>query len=513
MQSVLGDAELSLGKLATRLAEIDAAVVEYNGQVAALKDAVQAEHHDRLAVVNVHFWLAGRRTDQRFPAHAVLVPASVTNTPALHRSNPTWRILRCRALSSDSPYIFGLHEPGGEYIMAEAGRRGWIVFTEAVGSDPNDTSGKNFRPWSDQGYGILCRINNGYGSGGTIPVSSRYPDFARRVANFVAASRGCKIWVIGNEPNHAQERPQLPSGAMQVITPTLYAQCYRLCRDAIHAVPGHADDLVLVAAVAPWNVQTKYPTNETGNWITYFGDILRLVGPTGCDGIALHTYTHGSDPALVTSRATMNPPFQNLYFNFLAYQNFMAAIPASMRSLPVYITETDQDVPWLDENNGWVKAAYAEINRWNQAPATQKIRSLVLYRWPRLDPLVYRGQTGRHRRFPRRAPEQLSLGAGGLAAGLLEAGRSRAHAGGGELPRCARRGPDRPGAARLLSAHPWRLPNGGQHPLLAGHRHGGRRAARRLGGAIYAVGDRSPRVGASGAAPAGHSCTLKIQGR
>jgi hypothetical protein len=294
----------------------------------------------------------------------------------------------------DSPYIFGLHDPGGEYIMAEAGRRGWIVFTEAVGSDPNDISGKNFRPWSDQGFGIICRINNGYGSGGTIPVSSRYPDFARRVANYVAASRGCKIWIIGNEPNHAQERPQLPSGAMEVITPSMYAQCYRLCRDAMRAVPGHADDQVLVAAVAPWNVQTTYPTNPDGNWIVYFGDILRLVEPTGCDGIALHTYTHGSDPALVVSRATMNPPFQNYYFNFLAYQDFMAAIPNAMRALPVYITESNQDVPWLDQNNGWVKAAYAEINRWNQVPGTQKIRSLALYRWPRFDQWYIEGKQG-----------------------------------------------------------------------------------------------------------------------
>ena len=81
----------------------------------------------------------------------------------------------------------------------------------------------------------------------------------------------------------------------------------------------------------------------------------------------------------------MNPPFQNRYFNFQAYRNFMDAVPPAMRSLPVYITETDQDVPWLDQNNGWVRAAYAEIDRWNQQANAQQIRALVLYRWPPFD--------------------------------------------------------------------------------------------------------------------------------
>ena len=34
------------------------------------------------------------------------------------------------------PYIFGMHDPGGEFLMADKGRRGWIVFThEAMPSD------------------------------------------------------------------------------------------------------------------------------------------------------------------------------------------------------------------------------------------------------------------------------------------------------------------------------------------------------------------------------------------
>ena len=117
----------------------------------------------------------------------------------------------------DSPYIFGLHDPGGENLMAQANRRGWIVFTVEVGSDPNNQSGFDFSPWASQDFGIICRINNGYGSAGTIPYSSQYANFARRVANFVAASSGCKIWVIGNEMNHSQEWPAVPSAAAAAV--------------------------------------------------------------------------------------------------------------------------------------------------------------------------------------------------------------------------------------------------------------------------------------------------------
>lgn len=356
----------------------------------------------------------------------------------------------------DSPYIYGLHDPGGEYIMGEANRRGWIVFPEEVGSDPNNTAGKDFRLWSDQDYGIICRINNGYGTAGTIPTSNRYEDFARRTANYVAASPGCKIWIIGNEMNFSQEWPAWstargltarslgptakpvrgpdadPNGrggserfsalhdsaapttepepfapvtpapptarsalsGLEMITPSLYVRCFKLCRDAIKALPGHADDQVLIGAVAPWNDNAKYPGNEIGDWVTYLAHVLAGLGAAGLDGIALHTYTHGAGPALIYDTSTMNPPFQNRHYNFLAYRDFMNAIPAAMRDLPVYITESNQDDPWLDQNNGWVQGAYGEINWWNQQPGAQQIRALALYRWPPFDKWYIQGKQG-----------------------------------------------------------------------------------------------------------------------
>lgn len=339
----------------------------------------------------------------------------------------------------DSEYLFGFHDPGGEQMLLDAGKPGWVVCAEAVGCDPENHAGADLSLWSRHGLGVICRINHGFPPEGTLPHSSLYEPFARRVANFVAASSGCKIWVIGNEMNYAVERPGvqvdwsrhastrsseptqadprrrglvvrfnvLPDhsteirttrGALvspgEVITPEMYARCYRLCRDAIHRLPGHADDQVLVGAVAPWNSQTIYPGNANGDWIQYFRDILELLGPGQCDGFVLHTYTHGGDPELITSEEKLGVPFQNYHSEFRAYTDFMAAVPQAMRHLPVYITETDQSGPWLDVNSGWVKHAYAEIDGWNQQPNNQQIRALALYRWPKQDRWHISGKTG-----------------------------------------------------------------------------------------------------------------------
>jgi hypothetical protein len=38
--------------------------------------------------------------------------------------------------------------------------------------------------------------------------------------------------------------------------------------------------------------------------------------------------------------------------------------------------------------------AYAEINAWNNLPTKQKIRALILYRWPKYDPWYIDGKLG-----------------------------------------------------------------------------------------------------------------------
>ena len=334
-------------------------------------------------------------------------------------------------MSSD--FIFGIHDFGGEEHMRAARKPGWIVFSEVVGHDPNDLTGKDYSSLSRQGLGVIVCLNNGYFPQGTLPTSTEYSNFARRCANFVDASRGCSRWVIGNEMNYAIGRPSqesaldtrqqfgdAPAGdptlrslpdrfsallsaddseatldtveGEELITPQLYANCYGMCRQAIHSLEGHEGDQVLVGAVAPWNTKTVYPGNPSGDWIKYFQDILLQCGASGCDGITLHTFTHGANPTLILDNSKL-PDFPQHHCHFQAYRDFMHAIPVNMRQLPVYITETDQAGPWENVNRGWIQAAYAEIDRWNRQNA-QKIRALVLYRWPQLDRWHIKGKEG-----------------------------------------------------------------------------------------------------------------------
>jgi len=288
-------------------------------------------------------------------------------------------------LPTDKPkHIFGLHDPGGEHLILEAGKTGWVLVTEEIGDSPFSRTGQDYRFLSSMGLGVIVRANHGYNPWGTIPLPIFYDDFAVRFANFAENSLGCHTWIVGNEMNHPIERPQDDvTGEGALILPSDYARCYLKCRRELRARPGHESDKVIMGAVAPWNANTRYASNISGDWLVYFRQILQLIEGE-CDGIAIHTYTHGADPNLVTAQTFFkNRPFHAHHYDFLAYRDFMEAIPSSMRHLPVYITETDQDVEWKNENTGWVQAAYAEINWWNQQPGHQQICCLLLYRWAR----------------------------------------------------------------------------------------------------------------------------------
>ncbi len=277
-------------------------------------------------------------------------------------------------------YLYGFHDPGGEHLMVGAGKPGWVLVTEEIGHDPDWQSGWDYSNLPNQGLGVIVRLNNGYHPNGTVPEPAHYDDFAQRCANFVGNSHGCGLWIIGNEMNHAQERPH-----DQPITPELYARCYGKCRTAIHDRVG-SDHRVLIGAVAPFNIQTAYGGNESGDWVQYFLDILSRV-EGACDGIALHAYTWGNDPNLITSDERMNPPYHHRRKQFRAYRDFMEAIPPTMRQLPVYITEANQGGaggPWVNENRGWIQRAYSEIEAWNRAGG-QQIHCLLLYRWSTAD--------------------------------------------------------------------------------------------------------------------------------
>jgi hypothetical protein len=290
--------------------------------------------------------------------------------------------------AADSPYIYGLHDPGGEGHMGS--NKGWITFTIEVGSDPNNYSGSDFSGYSAAGYGVICRLNNGYGSAGTIPFDSQYDNFAQRCANFVSATSGVDYYIIANEPNLPVEWAGNVNGdpnTGQPITSARYISCYTKCHTKIKTASPSAK--VCPAASGTW--APPYPGQGIEGFLDYWVNCLNGIGASKIDGLILHAYTHGCDPALVTSTQKMGAPYQAINYHFQVYRNYMSAVPSTMRTKPVFITECNQNIEcadgsnphhiWYNVNNGWVRAIYSEINSWNNANS-QKIRCVCLFRWP-----------------------------------------------------------------------------------------------------------------------------------
>lgn len=289
---------------------------------------------------------------------------------------------------ADPPYIYGLHDPGGEGHMGA--NKGWIVFTVEIGSNPDNMIGGNYSTYANQGYGVIVRLNNGYGSAGTIPHDSQYDNFATRCANYIKASSGVNYWIIGNEPNLPREWPGNVNGnpsTGQPITVARYVSCYIKCYNQIKAVASNAK--ICPAPAGTWS--PPWPGQGIEGFVDYWVNCLNGIGASRIDGLILHAYTHGCDLALVTNTAKMGPPYQDIYYHFFVYRNYMTAIPADMRTKPVLITECDQNIEcadnatprqtWANVNSGWVREIYKEINNWNSANS-QKIRCVALFRWP-----------------------------------------------------------------------------------------------------------------------------------
>jgi hypothetical protein len=244
----------------------------------------------------------------------------------------------------------------------------------------------------DPKYHWITRVNWGYGSTGTIPKPDKDTEFLFRLSNYVQRSTGNRRWQIGNEPNLGREWPD-----NQSIHPFRYAEFFTKCADVIHALPGHEKDEVLVAGSGPWNDQYRYQGNVYGDWINYFTDCIGAIPKEKIGGFSIHSYTHGYNPALVLSDATMNSPFQNRHFQFRTYRDYCIAIPDALAHLPIYLTEANGDGPW--QATGLMHVMAREINAWNSVSVNRKIKCLIFYRYPKYDHFNIQGKPDVEREY------------------------------------------------------------------------------------------------------------------
>lgn len=269
-------------------------------------------------------------------------------------------------------YIFGVHDyhPDISSILREKNKTAWIVHTTAIGVNPNDTNGGNFN--NDRTTAIV-RINNGYGSAGTIPLPHLYEDFSKRAANFVANSQGISYVVIANEIVMPWDYPE-----GQVITLENYLNCYRLCYQKIKSVAPQ----VKIAPQAPglWNPSTP----DSPDWVKQLPDQLNALGNM-VDWIAIHAYSRGYGLDSFNTGRKMDAPWNHHYNGWETLYEYMEAIPQSHRNLPVIVTEVNGNDNWRNNNSGWIQKMYSVVNEWNENPSHQKILGACLFRWAEHD--------------------------------------------------------------------------------------------------------------------------------
>jgi len=281
----------------------------------------------------------------------------------------------------ESPYIYGIHDWTSEsaaFIQgASSGSdcvRGWIMIAEAIG-DSGSSGGTDFTSLTSAGFGVIVRLDYDWGAG-TLPSPDRFDEFAATFADYVRNSRGgVHVWIAANEPN-------LMWGGRN-FSPQEYGDAYMMIRDAVHAVPGHADDQVLVAAVGIWaDVPELY-----GDWLySYFAGILDRIGDN-YDGFSVHAYTREFSAGAISSDMMWPDGVHMWHFHFRVYRDVLDYLRGrGILSVPLYITETGNVCdppcdPYPDADMGYFVAMYEEINDWNASHPDQVIRAVTPYRW------------------------------------------------------------------------------------------------------------------------------------
>lgn len=195
---------------------------------------------------------------------------------------------------------------------------------------------------------IIARLNWSYHPHGTVPEPARYPEYVDLCREWVNTLMPyCKRFIIGNETNLHIEYPN----NQPILVPD-YARLFASARMAIKA-------LLSLAEVMP-----APPSPGVPGWQDYWKE---LVNSVEADAWALHTYAHNY---------TREAVWHGLPWR--VYREALALIPDDYRRLPVYITEANGG-KWRDYQPGWLKAAYDDIEWYNNQADTQDIHALILY--------------------------------------------------------------------------------------------------------------------------------------
>lgn len=290
-----------------------------------------------------------------------------------------------------SAFLKGMHDIESLGFMSGASDgcdRGWITDLQYIGAGGSASIDCRTQA-TDAGVSVIMRLDRS-GDQSYPHDPAEAPGYGAAFASAVGGCSNLHVWVVGNEPNVTRQAsdPDCTSSA--------YAESYVQAHQAVHAVAGHEQDLLLVASNSPYSPGCIHSLRSIIQEIQ-----ARGVTP---DGFAIHAYTRagsgaGLGPGNVTNEATQHDPTidecpggatwdDTWHAEFRIYRDYIAVIEqAGLAGAPVYMTESGNACDpvagndcYPDADVGYFSALYAEAAAHNATSPT-KIRAITPYRW------------------------------------------------------------------------------------------------------------------------------------
>lgn len=262
--------------------------------------------------------------------------------------------------------LLGMHDREGRHIPPVGG---WCLDTVALHQNPVAQDYTSMR--ADINW--LVRLNWGYGSVGTFPTPNQATYYVDAAIEYIMNSRGAYGFILGNEPNHENERP---GGA--VLHPHYVAALFVKIHGSVKSANSKIQ--VMPPPIAPYHASPI-------DWLYYFRSMYEEIERLGStpDGIPIHAYLRGKNPDDLRSTAKMASPLTGQHSSFRTYQDALKSLPSRSAQAPAFITEFNPLDGWEDRDAGIIVEGVRELKEWNADKSHTQVRSFIMYRWPKYD--------------------------------------------------------------------------------------------------------------------------------
>ncbi len=246
--------------------------------------------------------------------------------------------------------------------MITEGLQGWVTEAVYLNTSPRDL---HLQRYADAGIRVIVRLSYSYavddGGAGTMPAPNELQPFEQACIQTLQANPHAWAFLYCNEMNNSREWPRGHD-----ITPSYYTNSYN--RVWAHK-PTHCR--LFPGAIDPYNP-------GWGDWRKTWKDVLNRI--TGCDGLALHAYTHGPELHKIWHDKRFDShPLTGIFYDLRVLESQQAIVPARFAGKPQVITETNHltnkaGIGWEPDADEWVKDAMEYFR-------TQSIAGACLFRY------------------------------------------------------------------------------------------------------------------------------------